>query len=111
MPADDVPRARTATSAKPGGGTLRGHLYGVGGPAPGAQAPWAGTVTVTGSGFHRDIAVGPDGAYSLTLPPGSYTVVGHSPSYDDAAAPCPAPREAKITSGSSTTLDAICQMK
>jgi hypothetical protein len=45
----------------------------------------AGTVTVSGPGLHRDIAVGTDGSDSVTLLPGRYTVVG--------------------------TLDVLCQMK
>lgn len=34
----------------PADGTLTGHLYGVGGPAPGLPRPWPGTVTLTGPG-------------------------------------------------------------
>jgi hypothetical protein len=92
-------------------GTLDGHLLAVGGPAPGRPTPWTGTVTITGTAFHRDITVGVDGAYSLRLVPGRYTVVGHSPRFDDGTAPCPAAHAALVTAGRTTTLDAVCQMK
>src|ERR1700735_2939341 len=50
-------------------GTLAGHLYGVGGPAPGLPRPWPGTVTLTGPGVHQDVSVGADGSYSGRGPP------------------------------------------
>lgn len=92
-------------------GVLRGHLYGVGGPAPGHRQPWAGNVTVSGPGVKREIAVGADGAYSVTLVPGRYTVVGHSPGFNDGRAACQAAGDAQVSSGAVATLDVFCQMK
>lgn len=94
-------------------GTLHGHLYGVGGPASGTAKPWPGTVTITGNGFRRDISVGADGAYSLAVQPGRYVVVGHIPNLtvNGVAAACPAPHDAQVAAGDTTTLDAFCHMR
>ncbi len=89
---------------------MRGHLYGVGGPAPGAARPWAGVVTVSGAGLHRDIQVGRDGAYSIALPAGSYTLAGHSPLYQSGAGVCRAAAVVKVSSGRVVAADVLCQM-
>jgi hypothetical protein len=94
-------------------GTLQGHLYGVGGPAPGTAKPWPGTVTISGTGNRRDISVGADGAYSAAVPPGRYVVVGHSAhlTVNAVAAACPAPQDAQVAAGHTTKLDAFCHMR
>ena len=91
-------------------GTLAGHLYGVGGPAPGLPRPWPGTVTLTGPGVHQDVSVGADGSYSVRVPGGVYTVVGRSPLYESGGALCRATEAATVTSGHTTTADVFCQM-
>jgi hypothetical protein len=91
-------------------GTLTGHLYGVGGPAPGLPRPWPGTVTLTGPGVHQDVSVGADGSYSVTVPAGRYTVEGRSPLYESDAPLCRATGVATVTSGRTTTADVLCQM-
>jgi hypothetical protein len=88
----------------------RSYLYGVGGPATVMAPPWPGTVTVTGSGVHRDIRVGADGAYSVRVPPGRYTVTGHSPLYGNGTYLCQAAGMATVTSGYATKADVLCQM-
>jgi hypothetical protein len=95
-----------------GVGVLRGHLYGVGGPAPGGREAWAGTVTVSGPGLRRDIAVAADGFYSVTLAPGRYAIVGRSPRFDDGRQPCRPPNgDAEVAAGVIITRDVLCQMK
>jgi hypothetical protein len=94
----------------PADGTLTGHLYGVGGPAPGLPRPWPGTVTVTGPGVHRDVPVGADGSYSVTVPAGRYTVTGHSPLYGSGTYLCRATEVATVTGGRTTKADVLCQM-
>jgi len=94
----------------PADGTLAGHLYGVGGPAPGLPRPWPGTVTLTGPGVHQDVSVGADGSYSVAVPAGRYTVVGRSPLYESDAALCRATEAVTVTSGHTTTADVLCQM-
>jgi hypothetical protein len=93
----------------PADGTLTGHLYGVGGPAPGLPRPWPGTVTVTGPGVHRDVPVGASGIYSVMVPVGKYNVVGHSSLYQSGAGLCQAAGVATVTSGHSTNADVLCQ--
>jgi hypothetical protein len=101
----------SACSAQnPADGTLTGHLYGVGGPAPGLPRPWPGTVTVTGPGVHRDVPVGARATYSVTVPAGRYTLVGHSPLYGSGAGLCQAAGVATVTSGHTTKADVLCQM-
>lgn len=94
----------------PAGGTLTGHLYGVGGPPPGLPRPWPGTVTVIGPGLHSDVPVGASGAYSVMIPAGKYTVVGHSPLYESGTGLCQAAGVATVTTGHSTKADVLCQM-
>jgi hypothetical protein len=97
-------------SLVPADGTLTGHLYGVGGPAPGLPRPWPGTVTLTGSGIHRDIPVGTNGTFSVMVPAGRYTVVGHSPLYGSGAGLCQAAGVVTVISGHTTKADVLCQM-
>ena len=94
----------------PADGTLTGHLYGVGGPAPGLPRPWPGTVTVVGPGIHLDVAVSADGAFSFRVPAGRYTVTGHSPNYGSDAYPCQAEGAVTVTRGHTTKADVLCQM-
>jgi hypothetical protein len=101
-------------SRVPADGTVTGHLYGVGGPASAAEPPsprpWPGTVTLTGPGVHHDVPVGASGTFSVTVPPGRYTVVGHSPLYGSGAYVCRAPRVVTVTSGHTTKADVLCEM-
>jgi hypothetical protein len=92
-------------------GTLTGHLYGIGGPAPGLPRPWPGTVTVTGPGVHRDVPVSASGTYSVAVPAGRYTITGHSPLFGSGTYLCRATGAATVTSGHATTADVLCQMK
>jgi hypothetical protein len=94
----------------PAEGTLTGHLYGVGGPAPGLPRPWPGTVTLNGSNVHLHLPVGASGAFSVAVPPGRYTLVGYSPQYESGAAPCQPTGVATVTSGHTTTANVWCQM-
>ena len=94
----------------PADGTLTGHLYGVGGQAPGLPRPWPGTVTLTGPGVHRDVPVGASGGYSVMVPAGRYIVTGHSPLYGGGTYLCRATRAATVTSGHTTKADVLCQM-
>lgn len=111
--ANALPTGAAASPATTISGTLSGRLVTAGGPDLGAPSPVAGAVTVTGVGVHLDVKVGPDGAYSVSLPTGHYAVVGHSPfvTRDSVAMPCPGPKEAHVTPGAAVVLDAICSIK
>ena len=100
----------SCSGQNPADGTLTGHLYGVGGPAPGSPRAWPGTVTLTGPGVHRNLPVGANGAYTVTLPAGRYTVIGHSPLYESGAASCRAAGVVTVTSAHTTQADVLCQM-
>jgi hypothetical protein len=104
------PATALPATASPATGTLTGHLYGVGGPAPGAPRPWPGTVTLTGPGVHRDIQVGASGSFSVLVPAGTYTVAGRSPRYGSGAGLCRAAGRATVTTGHRTRADVLCQM-
>jgi hypothetical protein len=99
------------SAGRPADGTVHGHLYGVGGPPPGSPRSWSGTVTVTGSGIHRDVQAGPPGAFSITLPAGKYTITGHSPSYQGDTGLCRALGIARVRSGQRTTANVLCQLR
>lgn len=103
----------TLTGCASGGsaeGTLTGHLLGVGGPAGNGPSPWPGTLTITAGGVEHVVSVGDDGSYSVTLAPGSYTVVGRSPMFQDGTSDCRPSGDAHITAGATTSLDVACQM-
>lgn len=98
----------------PASGTIAGHLRQVGGPPPGVNRPVPGTVTISGGSTTKELQVGKDGSYTVDVPPGTYTVVGHSPTTlggGSTQLPCPARGDAVVTSGASTTSDAICSIK
>jgi hypothetical protein len=95
----------------PAQGILTGHLYAVGGPAPGRWRPWPGAVTLTGTGMHRDIEVGTGGGYSAWVPAGSYVVAGRSPLYQGGAVACRAAGPATVTGGHRTEADVLCQLR
>jgi hypothetical protein len=100
-------------SPSPSTGTLTGHLRQVGGPPPGVNRTVPGSVTVTGGGTTRELGVGTDGAFTIDLSPGTYTVVGHSPTTlnGDKLADCPAAAPVVIASGATTTSDPVCSIK
>jgi hypothetical protein len=106
--------AAACSAQGPADGTVTGHLYGVGGPAsvaaPPSPRPWPGTVTLSGPGVHRDVPVGASGTFSVTVPPGTYTVVGHSPLYGSGAYLCRAAGQVTVTSGHTAKADVLCQM-
>jgi hypothetical protein len=103
-------------------GTISGHLFGVGGP-PHSPRPWPGTVRVRSAVFTPsrsdalflgEVSVGSDGSYSISVPPGSYTVVGTSPLYEAGRVACrPAPQPPVITvkQGDVVVVDVLCQMR
>ena len=68
-------------------GIVEGSLREVGGIK---QVPAvAGTIRFTSADGHEvDTATDPSGRYAISLPPGSYTAVGTSPSYQNGAYDC-----------------------
>ena len=103
--------AGSASAGSSAEGTLTGHLYAVGGPAPGAPRPWPGTVTLIGPGVHLAIGVGAGGRYSVRVPAGTYAVAGRSPLYQDGAGACRAAGPVTVASGHRTEVDVLCQLR
>ena len=65
-----------------------GQLVEVGGPPPGAPRGVPGTVRFTGDGRPVTVTTNPQGQFSVELEPGTYTVTGTSPLYEDGNAFC-----------------------
>lgn len=103
--------AAGAGAGQPQAGEVRGHLYGTGGISPGSPRPWDGTVTVTGAGFRREILVGADGAFALSLAPGRYLLTGRSPHFGGGRYPCNASQPADIRAGRTISVDVLCSMR
>ena len=101
------------SASTPATGTIAGHLRQVGGAPPGVDRPVPGTVTITGGALTKDLQVGQDGSYAVDVPPGTYRVVGHSPTAlsGNTQMDCPADGAAAVKSGATTTADAICSIK
>jgi hypothetical protein len=64
-----------ATACSKPSGTITGHLYRVGGPAPGLPSPMPGTIYISGQG---SVHTGADGSFSMAVPAGTYTLSGRS---------------------------------
>ena len=98
--------------SNPGQGAVTGHLSRVGGPAPGAPTPMAaGTVVADGPGGRHTVSITPDGRYTLTLPPGTYTLTGSGPEYLDGRTPCAATATVTVKPGQVIDADVYCQVK
>lgn len=112
----------SACSSRAQHGTVTGTLSLTGAPSPGVSLPLAGTVTLTRSypGVYEngpspeqplvEIAVADDGAFSVDVPPGRYSVEGRSPSFGDGAVPCFGGL-VRVTSSVPVSADVVCVMK
>ena len=89
-------------------GTLTGHLLRVGGPSPGKPIALSGTVTVQGPSGSQDVIVDSSGRYTVSVSPGTYSVVGHSPQVSLA---CPGEGKVHVRAGATAKLDAICSIR
>ena len=85
---EDVLWRGTSTPPAHPVGIIEGTLEEIGGPRPLLQ-PVAGTATITSAGGHSiDVAAGSDGWYSTLAQPGTYSMAGHSPQYQDGKDAC-----------------------
>jgi hypothetical protein len=70
-----------------------------------------GTIVVSGP-VSRSVPVSGDGAFSISLPPGSYRFVGHSPRFGGGSCfPYDAFGAVIIVAGSTAQTDVFCAMK
>jgi len=98
----------------PSTGTVTGYLEMVGGPAtlaggtPSFRVP--GTITAVSP---RDTQHGPaakNGAFTLVLPAGTYTLTGTSPQYNSGQGRCIAVSKVVIRTGAITRANVTCVM-
>jgi hypothetical protein len=104
------PESRIGSSQR---GTISGYLYAEGGPTD-KTYPLTGDVFVSGvSGNIRRfrVPVGPDSGYSVSVLPGTYTLTGRSPQFNDGRVPCSPASSVTVTDGRVVTVDVVCQMK
>ena len=83
-------------------GTISGHLYRVGGPAPGLPSPMPGTIYVSGG---PSVPAGSDGSFSVAVSPGTYTLSGQSPD-----GLCRARHPVTVQAGEVVKVDVICDI-
>ncbi len=102
-------------------GAISGHLFGVGGP-PHPPLPWPGTVVVrqfhpalflpSKTDFIKTVAVGSDGSFSVSVPPGTYLVGGTSPLYEAGHAECHSSQsQVTVKRGDVVNVDVLCDMR
>jgi hypothetical protein len=100
-----------AASSPANTAVLTGLFEADGGPAPGSPQPLPGTVTITGP-VTQHVTVGPDGKYAAVVPPGTYTVTGTSPRYNDGAATCRTDgATVTVRAGQTVASDVVCEEK
>ena len=92
------------------------RLNRVGGPAPGAPVPLAGSVIATSNNSARcSVQVGSDGAARVALRRGVYRVTGRSPQYGDGKYVCTSPQLLTVSDPGSvtdpTSINVECSVK
>ena len=93
-------------------GTVSGALAAVGGPAPGSTHVLSGSVRITNTRSHSShvLSVRADGRYAVAVLPGTYLVVGKSPSFNGGTAfNCAALRPVVVIAGRTTTASVYCE--
>jgi len=106
-----VPRLIQSGYSAGGLGTLVGHLYAVGGPAPGNPRGISGTITAHGDNGSRSVKTSPDGRFSIHLPTGTYTLRGHSHQYNQGTSRCTAQHIVTVKRDQTVSIDVLCQLK
>jgi hypothetical protein len=100
-----------STDATPTG-TVTGSFEMVGGPVTLSGTtpshPLSGTVTATSGGVTRHASAGTDGAFTLVVPVGTYTLSGTSPQMDSGQSSCTAASPVTVVEGGTTHADIIC---
>jgi len=98
----------------PSTGTVTGYLQMVGGPAtlaggtPSFRVP--GTITAVSPHGTQHGPAAKNGAFTLVLPVGTYTLTGTSPQYNSGQGRCIAVSKVVIRAGAITHADVTCVM-
>jgi hypothetical protein len=94
---------------------ITGTLRLVGGPAPGVNRPSAGTISIvstTGQGC--DVSASRVGSFAVSVPPGRYTVTGHTPNFGHGQYLCSAGRPVDVgparIGNEPVVVDVICPL-
>ncbi len=93
---------------------MTGHFVVVGGPVPGIERPVPGRVVLTSTTGQRfTVTVGPTGRFTISLPPGSYTLTGYSPGVRSGHAEmrCAALRVVDVRASRQAVRDVICRIR
>ena len=96
-----------------GRGAVEGRFIRVGGSPPGAQVPLPGqVVAVDSTGARRVVSVDNSGRFRLSLPAGTYRLIGSSPLIDSGNARCIAERLVRVATGKTTQhVAVVCSIK
>jgi hypothetical protein len=89
--------------------TITGNLEAVGGLPPGSPRPLPGNIVATRLVHSYTAPVGSGGRYSVTVPPGPYTLTGRSPLYGGGSYECQAGDPVTVLSGATVTVNVYCQ--
>jgi hypothetical protein len=96
-------------------GTITGHFQMEGGPvSPGSLSgvtpshALSGTVTATSGSVTQHASVGQDGAFTLVLPVGTYTLSGTSPDMNNGQDSCAATSPVTVVKGGTAHADVTC---
>ena len=93
--------------AGPGGarGTVQGRLLGAFGAT--RTRPLVGKVFISAPGT-QPVLVGTNGVFAITVGPGTYTLTGRSPAYNNGNALCRADQPVTIVDGRTIHADVVC---
>ena len=83
----------------------------VGGPAPGENRAVPGTVTITSASGARCDVPAVHGSFAVSVPAGSYTVTGHSPSFGDGQYECFADGPVAVSSARAVSVTVVCPVR
>ena len=94
-------------------GAVDGRFIRVGGPAPGAAVPLPGhVVAIDSTGARLAVGVGSDGRFRLSLPAGTYRLIGYSPLVQGGQARCGAARPVQVTAGRTAVhVSVVCSIR
>jgi hypothetical protein len=90
---------------------VSGTLRMTGGPAGATQPGAPGDVLFTSTGARQVTHAAADGAFSISLPPGTYTVAGTSPQYGDGQGICRVDAPVVVTEKAVSGLVVACSRR
>lgn len=103
----------TVAASSTARGTVDGQFIRVGGPPAGAAVPLSGRlVAIDSSGARFTEAVGNNGRFRLSLPAGTYQLVGYSPLVQGGKQRCSAAHPVHVRAGrTSRQIAVICSVR